>query len=77
MSKQLWIIEARAPDGSLDLRTLQPDALFGTRCYAGITEDDMARVVYRHSPMLTLDGREIASWPTKLHPGWVARRRTW
>jgi hypothetical protein len=77
MSSELWIIEAREPDGTLDLRTLQPDALFGMQCYKGIDEDKMAKIIMRHSPLVELDGRDIPSWPARLHPKWVARRKTW
>lgn len=78
MSEQLWIIEARNPDGTLDLRTLQAHHIFGMGAIDGITEDAMAKTIYRYDPLAPpLDGRDIEHWPTRLHPGWVARRKTW
>lgn len=74
----LWIIEAREPDGDLDFRTLQPNHIFGLDAITGITEDAMARVIYRCDPLAPpLDGRDINHWPTRLHPKWIARRKTW
>lgn len=77
MNTNIWIVEAREPDGTLDLRTSQPDAVFGTECYAGITEERMANAVFAYSPLSKLEGSDIAHWPTILHPKWIARRRTW
>lgn len=78
MSGELWIIEARNPDGSLDLRTLQANHIFGMKAITGISEEEMAKTVYRYDPLTpSLSGRDVPNWPTRLHPKWIARRKTW
>ena len=78
MSTDLWIIEARNRNGELEFRTLQPQHIFGRDSITGMSEDAIAKVIYRHDPLAPpLDGSDIPNWPKRLHPMWVARRKTW
>lgn len=76
--KDLWIIEARNQNDELEFRTLQPQHIFGLDSITGMSSDAIAKVIYRHDPLAPpLDGSDIANWPKRLHPMWVARRKTW
>jgi len=77
MSDDLWIIEARNPNGSLDLRCAQPERIFSNRCITGMTADRIGDVVLRYVPGAILSGQDIPHWPSILHTAWVARRKTW
>lgn len=78
MPSQLWVIEARTSDGQLDLTAPQPESVFGLAAIRGITEDAMAKIVFRHVPDdISLSGMAIGSWPAHIDPRWVARRKTW
>lgn len=77
MYRQRWIIEARTADGQLDLTAPQPEQVFGLAAIQGITEDDMAQVIFRRCPEASLQGDQISAWPRLLDPRWVARRKTW
>lgn len=73
----LYVIEARKPDGSLDLEGRQPWAAFGDKAFTGISEDAMAKIVYRYCPNATLTGMDIMAWPSNIDPRWKARRKYW
>lgn len=73
-----YVIECRAPDGSLDLTGPQPENVFGLAAITGISEDAMARVLFsRCGDGIVLDGGNICGWPSKIDPRRKARRRTW
>jgi hypothetical protein len=84
-----WIIEKRKADGTLDFSDPQPEQFFGVAAITGIGVDAMAKVIYRHvdnDPRVdgvnvianvTLDGRDIANWPKRIDPGFVAREKYW
>lgn len=74
----LWIIEARTPDGKLDFADPQPERVFGEGAITGLSVDAMAKVVFQHVPSdVTLTGADIARWPARIDPRWVAREKTW
>lgn len=73
----LYIIEARTPDGALDFTDPQPESVFGDKAITGITDWDMAQAIYRQSPDAVLQGDQIALWPRWLDPRWTARPKTW
>ena len=81
MRADQWIIEKRV-FGVLDLSAPQPEQFFGDKAITGITEDQIAKVVYRHVDArggkdVVLDGRNIAFWPSLIDGSFVARRKTW
>ena len=69
-----WIIDARI-DGRLDLTAPQPQKFFGMAAITGITEDEMAKTVWRHTPDAVLDDRDIARWAARIDPRFIARER--
>lgn len=71
-----WIIEARV-DGRIVHESPQPEDVFGPAAFRGITEDQIAKVVFRLRPEAVLDGREIHLWPSNIDKRFVARRKTW
>ena len=73
----LFVIECRAPDGTLDMTGQQPEAHFGIGAITGIDEERMARRVWYYEPTAVLTGDNIAKWPSFVDPRWVARRKTW
>ena len=77
MRQDLFVIEARKPDGTLDLSGLQPETVFGMAAITGISEDGMARVIFRRLPEACLQGDRISSWPSMIDPRFKARRKTW
>jgi hypothetical protein len=76
MRRDLWIIESRV-DGKLDFSDPQPERIFGHGAIHGMTEDAMARVVWRHKPDAVMSGTDIALWPRHIDARWTARRKTW
>lgn len=76
-SRELYVIEARTPEGKLDMTAPQPEKYFGMQAITGISEDAMARVVYRHNANVTLDGRHVLNWPIAIDKRFKARRKTW
>lgn len=74
---ELYVIEARDPDGKLDLRGPQPESVFGNAAITGITEEAMARTVFRHKPEACLRGDDLDRWPSLIDPRWIARRKYW
>jgi hypothetical protein len=77
MRHQLWIIEARDESGQLKLDCPQADSFFGMGAIIGMTEDTMAKTIFRKIPDATLDGGSIAAWPKLINPHWTARKKTW
>lgn len=73
----LYIIERRHADGTLDLSQPQPESVFGLGAIQGMTDDQMARVIFRHHPDAALTGGTIPEWPRVFDSAWVARRKTW
>jgi hypothetical protein len=74
---RLYVIERRNPDGSLDLKGRQPESIFGLPAIQGISEDAIAKIVYRHKPDVVLDGRYLANWAAEIDPSWHTRVKTW
>lgn len=72
-----WIIEARNPDGTLNLRDPQPEAFFGNGAIHGMTDYQIAKVVWRHAPDAELHGDSIATWPRAVDARFLARQKTW
>lgn len=72
-----WIIEARKPDGSLDLSGRQPHEVFGKGAIHGMTDHAIAQVIYKHNEAAVLRGDQIAQWPALIDPRWCAREKTW
>jgi hypothetical protein len=77
MRHQLWIIEARDESGQLIFDCPQPNTFFGLDSIHGMTEDGMAKTIFRKIPDATLDGGSIAMWPKLINPHWIARKKTW
>lgn len=73
----LWIIEARNVDGELDFAQPQPESIFGMGAIQGMTEDQIAKVVFSRVPDAVLTGDSIARWPTLIDSRFHARRKTW
>lgn len=74
---QIWIIEARNDDGSLDLNCEQPTTVFGKRAITGMSDWEMSRVIYARDNKVVLCGDSIAKWPSSINPKWKARVKTW
>ena len=73
-----WIIESRDENGQLILgNTPQPESVFGNGAIQGMSEDSMAKIIFRKIPNATLDGGSIALWPSLINPNWKARVKTW
>jgi len=77
MRTDLWIIERRDETGQLLLNDPQPETYFGGGAITGITEDALAKAVFRNFPEALMDGRHIPTWPSIVHPEFIARRKTW
>ncbi len=75
--RQLYVIECRKPDGSLDFLYPQPEVVFGEAAINGIDEDKMAKAIFRRIPDAVMDGRNISAWPALIDPRWSARAKTW
>jgi len=73
----LYIIECRDFRGSLDFSRPQPEEVFGMAAITGITEDGMAKTIFRRQPEATLQGDRITQWPKLFDSRWTARRKTW
>jgi len=77
---EVYIIEKRKDDGSLDFSGKQPEQVFGHGAIGGMTVDDMAQRIFRLLPDLkkgSLHGMNIPSWPSFVDDHFVARRKTW
>lgn len=72
-----YIIEARNPDGSLDLKCEQPETVFGRKSISGMTLNEIAKTIFRFKPDAVLDGGSIPLWATAINPKWVIREKTW
>ena len=77
MRETLYVIEARTPAGTLDLTHPQPEHYFGMKAIKGVTADEIAGVIFRHCEQASLNGGEIASWPSHIDPRFVARIKYW
>lgn len=76
--KNLYVIEARDSNGQLLLGDApQPETVFGSRAITGMTDDEMAKVIFSKIPDVILTGDSILLWPRKINPNWTARRKTW
>lgn len=73
----IYIIECRHPDGSLDFKGPQPENYFGDGAIRGMTEDHIAKAIFRTKPAAIFDGRNVALWPRQIDPRWTARQKTW
>ena len=75
----LYVLERRFPDGTLDLRGIQPPPSptrrFGLNLYW--TEDELAKFYYRFNP----DGPNVSRYVIRNwfrdEKGWTYRRVTW
>jgi hypothetical protein len=79
MANEKYIIECRKDDGTLDFSGVQPEQVFGHGAIGGMTDDEMAKVVFRKCPDLkdgAMHGRNIALWPSFVDSRFVARRKT-
>lgn len=72
-----YIIERRYADGRLDLSHVQPEDIFGDGAIDGMTEDAIAKMVWRHNPDANLRGVNVTMWPSFVHPQFRARVKTW
>lgn len=77
MSRDLYIIECRNPDGSLDLKGAQPESMFGPGAIRGMSSDAMAKRIFRDHPDAVLRGETISAWPSIFDSRWRARVKTW
>lgn len=76
--RQLYVIEARNPDGSLNFEDPQPYDIFGIQAINGISEDHMAKVIFRRlGDSIILSGDSVIAWPKLIDPRFQARRKTW
>lgn len=73
----LYVIEARKPDGSLDFTNPQPEQIFGNAAIHGIEQDRMAKIVFRHAPNAVLTGDAVSQWPRFVDSRFSARVKTW
>lgn len=73
----LYIIECRKPDGSLDFAEPQPESVFGKDAITGIGLDRMAHIVYAKNTKVSLYGTNIPDWPRAIDERWVARKKSW
>lgn len=73
----LWIIERRNPDGTLDLKGAQPESAFGMGAVKGMTDWQMSRIIFARDADCTLTGDTIPRWPALIDPAWTARHKTW
>jgi hypothetical protein len=55
----------------------QPEHVFGMGAIQGLTDDAIAKVVYRQCPDATLTGGTIAAWPSMIDARFRARPKTW
>lgn len=75
---QLYVIEARNPDGSLNFEDPQPYDIFGRQAITGISEDQMAKVILgRLGDSICLTGDSVISWPKLIDLRFQARRKYW
>jgi hypothetical protein len=72
-----YVIEARNNDGTLKFDCPQPESYFGNRAITGITEDEIAKAIFRTAPDATMSGMNISAWPRNIDQNWTARIKTW
>jgi hypothetical protein len=73
----VYVIECRKLDGSLDFTGLQPESVYGMRAITGISENAMGDITLRLKPDAILTGHNITMWPSFIDYRWKARRKTW
>jgi hypothetical protein len=75
----IYVIEARRPDGSLDLSGRQPESVFGNGAITGMDDWQISRVILREVPEQfdKCRGDNVAEWPSFIDQRWYARRKTW
>ena len=71
-----YVIECRDDTGALDFTGKQPEQAFGLGAITGISEDEMASIVWRYAPDAGLNGN-VSAWPTFVDPRFRARVKTW
>jgi hypothetical protein len=74
---EIYVIECRRADGSLDFSEPQPETFFGNGAITGIDDDTMAKAIFRQVPDAILSGDAVSVWPRVIDPRWIARRKTW
>ena len=72
-----YVIEKRHPSGNLDFSDPQAHDVFGMSAIKGITEDEIAKVVFKRLPDATLDGMGLLGWAAKVDPKFVTRVKYW
>lgn len=77
MRRDLYVIECRDNTGKLDFTEPQPDQVFGMGAITGISENEMASVIFRKLPDAVLTGECVSLWPSLFDPRFTARRKTW
>lgn len=75
--REIYVIECRHADGSLDFTEPQPESYFGMAAIQGIDDDRMAKAIFRQVPDADLRGDSVSLWPRQIDPRWTARRKTW
>lgn len=73
----LYIIERRTQMGRLDFKGPQPERVFGRGAITGLTEDQIAKTVYRLAPDAVLTGQNIPLWAAFVDPAFIVRAKTW
>ena len=72
-----YVIECRDQSGNLDFTDPQPEQIFGMAAITGITEDQMAQVIWRRGLDPVLTGQDVPRWPSHVDPRFRARVKTW
>lgn len=74
---QRYVIDCRKPDGTLDFSPPQPEDIFGMGAITGISDDAIARRIFRDHPDASLRGDSISQWPRLMDPRFSARAKYW
>ena len=74
---QRYVIERRDKTGRLLLDSPQPSEFFGVGAFRGMTDDAIAKVVWRHAPDAMLTGMNLFRWASFVHPEFIMRPKTW
>lgn len=75
--EQLYVVECRNPDGTLNFAEPQPESYFGMAAITGITDNAMSHAIFRTLPDAVMTGDSIPSWPQLIDVRWSARKKTW
>lgn len=73
----LYVIEKRNQDGSLDFSSPQPEDYFGIKAIIGITENEIADVVFAHNHDIPYLVPPVENWAKIINPAFKTRRKTW